>query len=77
MMEIYPGKVKKLLKAFFTRPAETTPELRQKVEQDQGDGGRQGDGDARGTGLFLCDSNFLITLTSYRWQSFLRAPPID
>ena len=32
MHKIYPPKVKKLVSVFLTRPAETTPELRQKVE---------------------------------------------
>ena len=30
-----------------------------------------------GTGLFLCDSNYLKALTSCRQQSFLHAPPLD
>ncbi len=32
MKEMYPPEVKKLVSAFLSRPAETTPELRQKVE---------------------------------------------
>jgi alkylhydroperoxidase family enzyme len=31
MNQIYPQNIKKLLEAFFTRPADTPPELRQSV----------------------------------------------